>query len=164
MSHNISHNIPTAGRRIAGVVKDDWNGFNVLHDAASRVSALDLGFQPSAAAQTAPPPKLVYLLGADDYADADVPANAFVVYQGHHGDKGAARADVVLPGVRCCCRHLGSALRAVGCLPMQDCVERGTCVLACSKSLCCRGSRMRHKGSLVTAYLLRTQASMRGRH
>jgi NADH dehydrogenase (ubiquinone) Fe-S protein 1 len=37
-------------------------------------------------------------LGADDFSEADVPADAFVVYQGHHGDRGAARADVVLPG------------------------------------------------------------------
>ncbi len=82
----------------AGVVRPDWNGFNVIHESASRVAALDLGFQPSAAARAAPPAKFVYLLGADDYADAEVPSTAFVVYQGHHGDKGASRADVVLPG------------------------------------------------------------------
>jgi anaerobic selenocysteine-containing dehydrogenase len=41
---------------------------------------------------------VVFLFGADDYDEAAVPENAFVVYQGHHGDKGAARADVVLPG------------------------------------------------------------------
>eukprot|EP00798_Chlamydomonas_sp_ICE-L_P030410 gene30410-35415_t len=80
------------------IVKPDWNGFNVIHQSASRVAALDLGFQPSVSAQSAPPAKFVYLLGADDYEDAEVPADAFVVYQGHHGDKGAARADVVLPG------------------------------------------------------------------
>jgi NADH dehydrogenase (ubiquinone) Fe-S protein 1 len=83
----------------AGVVRPDWNGYNVLHDSASRVAALDVGFLPSAAARASKAaPKFVYLLGADDYADAEVPADAFVVYQGHHGDKGAARADVVLPG------------------------------------------------------------------
>jgi NADH dehydrogenase (ubiquinone) Fe-S protein 1 len=77
-----------------------WNGFNVLHDTAARVAALDLGFLPSARARApgAPAPKVVFLLGADDYADADVPADAFLIYQGHHGDRGAARADVVLPG------------------------------------------------------------------
>jgi NADH dehydrogenase (ubiquinone) Fe-S protein 1 len=80
------------------VVRPDWNGYNVLHDAASRVAALDIGFLPSASAQEAPPPKAVYLLGADDYEEADVPADAFVIYQGHHGDRGAIRADVVLPG------------------------------------------------------------------
>lgn len=83
----------------AGVVKEDWNGYNVIHDNASRVAALDIGFAPSPAARKySGPVKMVYLLGADDYNDADIPADAFVVYQGHHGDKGAARANVVLPG------------------------------------------------------------------
>lgn len=83
----------------AGVVKEGWNGYNVIHDNASRVAALDIGFAPSAAARKySGPVKMVYLLGSDDYADADIPADAFVVYQGHHGDKGATRADVILPG------------------------------------------------------------------
>jgi hypothetical protein len=84
----------------AGVVREDWNGLNILHDCASRVAALDIGFAPSAAARApgAPPARFVYLLGADDYAEDAVPEGAFVVYQGHHGDRGAARADVVLPG------------------------------------------------------------------
>ena len=63
------------------VVREGWNGYNVLHDAASRVAALDIGFLPSASAAAAPPPKAVFLLGADDYDEADVPADAFVVYQ-----------------------------------------------------------------------------------
>ncbi|KXZ47011.1 hypothetical protein GPECTOR_39g505 [Gonium pectorale] len=83
----------------AGVVKEGWNGFNVIHDTASRVAALDMGFAPSAAARAAKQPaKVVYLLGADDWEEAEVPAGAFVIYQGHHGDRGASRADVVLPG------------------------------------------------------------------
>lgn len=83
----------------AGVVKPEWNGFNVLHTSASRVAALDIGFQPSVAARTsAPPAKVVYLLGADDWEESEVPEGAFVIYQGHHGDKGAARANVILPG------------------------------------------------------------------
>jgi NADH dehydrogenase (ubiquinone) Fe-S protein 1 len=83
----------------AGVVKEGWNGYNVIHDNASRVAALDIGFLPSANARKhSGPVKMVYLLGADDFSEADVPKDAFVVYQGHHGDKGAARADVVLPG------------------------------------------------------------------
>lgn len=64
-----------------GVVRDDWNGYNVMHDSASRVAALDLGFLPSARSASAPPPKFVYLLGSDDFAEADIPADAFVVYQ-----------------------------------------------------------------------------------
>lgn len=66
----------------AGVVRPDWNGFNVIHESASTVAALDLGFVQSASAAAATStPKFVYLLGADDYADADVPDDAFVVYQ-----------------------------------------------------------------------------------
>ncbi len=65
-----------------GVVRPDWNGFNMIHESASRVAALDIGFQPSVAARSAPPAKFVYLLGADDYADGEVPDKAFVVYQG----------------------------------------------------------------------------------
>lgn len=79
------------------MVRDGWNGFNVLHDTASTVAALDMGFVPFPGS-TPSDAKYVYNLCSDDYADADIPADAFVVYQGHHGDKGAARADVVLPG------------------------------------------------------------------
>ena len=65
----------------ANVVRDDWNGYNVLHDSASRVAALDLGFLPSARASSAPAPKVVYLVGSDDFSEADVPNDAFVIYQ-----------------------------------------------------------------------------------
>ena len=84
----------------AKVTRDGWNGYNVMHDAASRVAALDIGFLPSARARSASntSPKFVYLLGADDFDAADIPDDAFVVYQGSHGDRGAMRADVVLPG------------------------------------------------------------------
>lgn len=83
----------------AGVMKDGWSGLNILHDAASRVTALDVGFIPSAKSREHnESPKVVYLLGSDDYSDQDVPQDAFVIYQGHHGDKGASRADIVLPG------------------------------------------------------------------
>lgn len=63
----------------AGVVRDGWNGFNMLHECASTVAALDLGFVPSAPSAS---PKFVYNLGADDYDEAAIPADAFVVYQG----------------------------------------------------------------------------------
>lgn len=83
----------------AGLVREGWNGFNVLQDSAARVAALDLGFVPSARARaSAAAPKVVFLLGSDDFAEEDVPQGAFVVYLGHHGERGAARADVVLPG------------------------------------------------------------------
>jgi len=83
----------------AGVIKEGWSGLNILHDAASRVTALDVGFIPNARArEQKESPKVVYLLGSDDYSDEDVPEDAFVIYQGHHGDKGASRANIVLPG------------------------------------------------------------------
>lgn len=87
-------------RRVPNLsVAGEWQGANFLQLAASRAAALDLGFVPGAGASDADV-KFVYLLGADDYAaGAPVPDGAFVVYQGHHGDAGATRANVVLPGV-----------------------------------------------------------------
>ena len=64
------------------VVREGWNGYNVLHDSASRVAALDIGFlQSVSATRENPKPKFVYLLGSDDFNEADVPSDAFVVYQ-----------------------------------------------------------------------------------
>jgi NADH-quinone oxidoreductase subunit G len=84
-----------------GAVKEGWNGYSVLHSAASRVGALELGFAPlpgalNAAAMAKPGAlDVLFLLGADEI---DVPPGAFVVYVGTHGDVGAHRADVILPG------------------------------------------------------------------
>ncbi len=85
-------------------VSDDWNGFNVLQRAASRVGGLDLCFLPqgdngldAAGILAAGNMDVIYLLGADEI-DTDKLGNAFVIYQGHHGDAGAHRADVILPG------------------------------------------------------------------
>ena len=83
-----------------------WNGFNVLHTAAARVGALDLGFLPQTGgkdtvamleAASRGDIDFVFLLGADEI-DTKKLGQAFVVYQGTHGDAGAHRADVVLPG------------------------------------------------------------------
>jgi NADH-quinone oxidoreductase subunit G len=88
------------------VVREDWNGFNVLHTAAARVGALDIGFIPSNGGSDlagilkgAQKGEIdtVYLLGADEI-DMAALGNAFVIYQGSHGDAGAHRADVILPG------------------------------------------------------------------
>jgi NADH-quinone oxidoreductase subunit G len=85
----------------AGVIKDGWNGFNVLHKAASRVGGLDLGLVPgeggldAAAMARANALDVLINLGADEI---DVEPGAFVVYIGTHGDRGAHRADVILPG------------------------------------------------------------------
>lgn len=87
--------------QLLGAVKEGWNGFGVLHTAAARVGALDLGFVPGEGgldvAGMLQPGALdvLYLLGADEI---EVPEGAFVIYQGTHGDKGAHRADVILPG------------------------------------------------------------------
>lgn len=87
-------------RKIAedfGMVSDDWNGFNVLHTAAARVGGLDLGLTAGGVDAVLDGAEVVYLLGADEI-DTDKLGKAFVIYQGHHGDAGAHRADVVLPG------------------------------------------------------------------
>ena len=88
-----------------GVVKDGWNGFNILHTAAARAGGLDLGFMPGAggldaAAMAAGGVDVLFNLGADeiDIAPESQGSGAFVIYQGTHGDKGAHRADVILPG------------------------------------------------------------------
>ena len=84
-----------------GAIKEGWNGLAVLHTAAARVGGLDLGFVPGEGALTAGQMvqagalDVLFLLGADEI---DVAPGAFVIYQGSHGDRGAHRADVVLPG------------------------------------------------------------------
>jgi len=82
-----------------GVVKDGWNGFNVLHFSAARMGGLMLGYAQKGgiADVVAANPKLVFLLGADEVEFSKL-SKSFKVYIGHHGDKGAAAADVVLPG------------------------------------------------------------------
>ncbi|MCB9965945.1 MAG: NADH-quinone oxidoreductase subunit G [Rhodospirillales bacterium] len=92
-----------------GVIKDNWNGFNLLQTAASRVGGLDIGFVPQEktgkgfsdilAGTRDGSIKALYLLGADEFdARSEIGWNTFVIYQGHHGDRGAAMADVILPG------------------------------------------------------------------
>jgi NADH-quinone oxidoreductase subunit G len=92
-----------------GFVRDGWNGFNVLQMAASRVGALDIGFLPQKKgaldaygilnASKAGNLDVLYLLGVDEFdVRASVSEKTFVIYQGSHGDQGASRADVILPG------------------------------------------------------------------
>ena len=89
-----------------GAVRDGWNGFNVLHDAAGRVGALDLGFLPGEGGRDLAgifkcaqdrEIEVIYNLGCDEIDPAKF-GGAFVIYQGHHGDQGAAKADVIFPG------------------------------------------------------------------
>ena len=96
-------------RRIAerfGLIGEDWDGFNLLQHAASRVGGLELGLVPGPGGRdvtgilsgaTSGEIEAVWLLGADEI-DMSALGDAFVIYQGHHGDAGAHRADVVLPG------------------------------------------------------------------
>jgi len=90
-----------------GFVKDGWNGYNVLHLTAARVGGLEVGFLPGQGGLATRAIldgcangniDVVYNLGADEISE-DRFGKAFVIYQGHHGDRGAHRADVVLPGV-----------------------------------------------------------------
>ncbi len=99
----------TLARQVAeacGLVQDGWNGVNGLHVAAARVGGLDLGLTPGPGGRVVAgildgaskgDIEIVYLLGADEI-DAARLGKAFVVYQGHHGDAGAVRADVIFPG------------------------------------------------------------------
>merc|ERR1719221_2388608 len=78
----------------------EWAVLNVLHRVASQVAALDLGYKSGVAEARDAKPKVLWLLGADSEALTrdDIPEDCFVIYQGHHGDAGAAIADCVLPG------------------------------------------------------------------
>lgn len=84
-----------------GAVSEKWNGFAVLHTAASRVGGLDLGFVPGeggvAAADMLASMDVLFLLGADEL-DFTRKSAKFTVYIGSHGDNGAHNADVILPG------------------------------------------------------------------
>jgi len=89
-----------------GAVTEDWSGFGVLHTAAARVGGLEVGFVPGPAGHDTKrivdgaadgSVQVLYLLGADEI-DMSRLGEAFVIYQGHHGDAAANRADVILPG------------------------------------------------------------------
>lgn len=85
-----------------GMVREDWNGLNILQRAASRVGGLDIGFLPGSGAlstkQIMTDANIIMLLGADELDFSTVKEDAFIIYQGHHGDLGAHRANVILPG------------------------------------------------------------------
>jgi NADH-quinone oxidoreductase subunit G len=98
-------------RRVAekfGFIRNEWNGFNVLHTAAARVGGLDVGFVPLGeraytteqiiTGTRSGDIECLFLLGADEMDISQLGEQTFVVYIGHHGDRGAHRADVILPG------------------------------------------------------------------
>nr|XP_033800190.1 NADH-ubiquinone oxidoreductase 75 kDa subunit, mitochondrial [Geotrypetes seraphini]XP_033800191.1 NADH-ubiquinone oxidoreductase 75 kDa subunit, mitochondrial [Geotrypetes seraphini] len=86
--------------RASSGVAEDWKVLNILHRVASQVAALDLGYKPGVDSIRSDPPRVLYLLGADEgcITRSDLPKDCFIIYQGHHGDVGAPMADVVLPG------------------------------------------------------------------
>ncbi len=87
------------------VVRENWNGFNIMQKSASSVGALDIGFTSGVQTScmdiisktSAGKVKFLYLMGADEIDVDKISDDCFVVYQGHHGEKAAARADVILP-------------------------------------------------------------------
>ena len=74
-----------------------WNGFNILHKDIGNIGALELGVKLYNENRNSNA-KLVHLLNCDDFNTKDIPSDAFVIYQGTHGDKGAERANLILPG------------------------------------------------------------------
>ncbi len=88
-----------------GVIRSDWNGFNILHNHASMIGALDIGFVPKKNSKNAKKMtelaskgemELLYLLGADDI-EIKNSTDCFIIYQGHHNDKNASKADIIIP-------------------------------------------------------------------
>ncbi|MDG1286832.1 MAG: NADH-quinone oxidoreductase subunit NuoG [Rickettsiales bacterium] len=108
MQRDDGQEIYAAARTLAQESTDlkTWNGFNVLQTSASRTGALDVGFMPAKGgfdsaemleASRSGEIEMLYLLGADELDMSQIGGNCFVIYQGHHGDNGAHRADVILP-------------------------------------------------------------------
>lgn len=93
---DILQQVSDYAKKNPNLVTDEWQGINVLQRAASRAGLYDIGFAVPSEEVSATKPKVVYLLGADEHTE--VPKDAFVIYQGHHGDVGAPLADVILPG------------------------------------------------------------------
>lgn len=80
-----------------GVITKEWNGFNILHHAAGRVGALEVGFVPAKPVNLSKM-EAVWLLNVDTTMIDSISPDAFLIYQGHHGDVAAHRADLILPG------------------------------------------------------------------
>ncbi|BBB11970.1 NADH-quinone oxidoreductase subunit NuoG [Sphingopyxis sp. FD7] len=92
------HGAGLALAKAVNAVKEGWNGFNVVHFSAARMGSLMLGYGLPGGIRDviAAKPKLAFFLGADE-VDFSAFAETFKVYVGHHGDKGAHAADVILP-------------------------------------------------------------------
>lgn len=94
-----AHGAALAFAKKHALVREGWNGFNVLHFAAARMGGLMLGYahEGGIKAVAAGKPRLAFFLGADE-VDYSLFADSFKVYIGHHGDAGAKAADIILPG------------------------------------------------------------------
>ncbi|MCK0168984.1 NADH-quinone oxidoreductase subunit NuoG [Jannaschia sp. S6380] len=79
-------------RRLA---ENSGSGLLILHTAAARVGAMDAGCHSPGGIDAALSADVIYNLAADEI---DIPDGPFVIYQGSHGDRGAHRADIILPG------------------------------------------------------------------
>jgi NADH-quinone oxidoreductase subunit G len=91
-----AHGAAIALAKSLNLVRDGWNGFNVVHMAASRMGGLMLGYAQKGGIADVADAKLTFFLGADEVDFARF--SGVKVFVGHHGDKGAAAADIVLPG------------------------------------------------------------------
>ncbi|CAK9304203.1 unnamed protein product [Gordionus sp. m RMFG-2023] len=102
-SHELQNNI-----KKDATVNYNWKVFNVLHTTANLVGALDLGIETRDCVKAFNEfvPELIYLVGTDDNTHLlrsiqqykETGGQTFVVYQGHHGDRAASLADIILPG------------------------------------------------------------------
>jgi NADH-quinone oxidoreductase subunit G len=95
-----------AGAVMEGKEASGWNPFNILHASAAQAGGLDIGFVPGKGGldvkgmldgAAGGDIEVLYLLGADEF-DVSRTGDAFVIYQGSHGDRAARIADIVLPG------------------------------------------------------------------
>ncbi|KAJ3122690.1 hypothetical protein HK100_011868 [Physocladia obscura] len=96
-SSSILANVATLSEKLKSNAAPEWKPYAFVQRAASWTAALDLGFSSHSIPPTTTP-KFIYLLNADSFDENEIPSDAFVVYQGHHGDRGAHLADVILPG------------------------------------------------------------------
>jgi NADH dehydrogenase (ubiquinone) Fe-S protein 1 len=108
--NNVMAALQKLTKKVPNLMTTEWNGINILQRVcycptlfysrqdASRTAALDIGFVKTPHSTDLKQSKFVYLLAADQIEAKDVPKDAFIVYQGHHGDVGAHYADVILPG------------------------------------------------------------------
>jgi NADH-quinone oxidoreductase subunit G len=90
------HGAALAFAKQFNLVRDGWNGFNVVHMAASRMGGLMLGYAQKGGVADLRGADVTFLLGADELNFDNF--GGFKVYVGHHGDQGAHHADVILPG------------------------------------------------------------------